>query len=169
MAKTNTCLHNGTGTGSSLLFRKKKTWFRNISQKGKSLSPPFPPHNLLLDEFTFQQCQRRSFSAAVPQTFLCSTATMQSSLKMVKPETLAQPPSVACCAGPSSSSLWKGHLVPDQQGTRDRLHSLLTVVLSCACLVTTAHRGTATSSVTNSLLDFSSGLSQVLHTAISNP
>lgn len=148
---------------------KRKHGLGTSLRKGKA-SPLLFPHTICYSMSSHFSSVREGLSQLLfPQTFLCSTATMQSSLKMVKPETLAQPPSAACCAGPSSSSLWKGHLLPDQQGTRDRLHSLLTVVLGCACLVTTAHRGTATSSVTNSLLDFSSGLSQVLHTAISNP
>lgn len=42
MAKTNTCLYNGAGTGSSQLFWKKKTYIGRTPRKGKTSPLLFP-------------------------------------------------------------------------------------------------------------------------------
>lgn len=75
MAKTNTHLYNGAGTGSSQLFWKKKTYLGRAPRKGKT-SPLLFPHTICYSMNSYFGSVREGLSQLLSPNTLCYNAEL---------------------------------------------------------------------------------------------
>lgn len=89
MAKTNTCLYNGAGTGSSQLFWKKKTYLGRAPRKGKT-SPLLFPHTICYSMRSYFGSVREGLSQLPSPNPLCYNAELTEDAKTRYPSTATQ-------------------------------------------------------------------------------